>query len=354
MKQKFLCLFGTCLVSLFLLTGCQAIGEKGATISSIYGVTTVFSLLLLIGYFFSIKKKNFWFIVLFISVFVVNSGYLWLSVSNSLQEALWANRVSYLGSVFLPLSMIMTVMKVSKLHYKKWIPYVLFAISVIVYLIAASPGILTIYYESVALETINGVSVLVKDYGSWHCVYLFYLLGYFFLMGAITLHAIIKKKIESTSHAIILIVAVFVNLCVWLLEQLVKIDFEILSVSYIISELFLIGVYLMIQQQEAMITNLQEKFSKAPEKLSDIPKKDAPEFLEHCEYIIRQFPTLTASERTIYNCYLAGLSTKEVLEKLHIAENTLKFHNKNLYGKLGVSSRKQLLEYARAIEQAKN
>jgi len=40
------------------------------------------------------------------------------------------------------------------------------------------------------------------------------------------------------------------------------------------------------------------------------------------------------------------------LQELSIAENTLKFHNKNLYGKLGVSSRKQLLEYAKVIEKA--
>ncbi|MBE6941575.1 MAG: hypothetical protein E7455_04785 [Ruminococcaceae bacterium] len=33
---------------------------------------------------------------------------------------------------------------------------------------------------------------------------------------------------------------------------------------------------------------------------------------------------------------------------MNITEITLKFHNKNLYGKLGVSSRKQLLEVSRA------
>jgi DNA-binding CsgD family transcriptional regulator len=31
------------------------------------------------------------------------------------------------------------------------------------------------------------------------------------------------------------------------------------------------------------------------------------------------------------------------MEQLNIKENTLKFHNKNIYGKLGVSSRKQLI-----------
>jgi DNA-binding CsgD family transcriptional regulator len=29
---------------------------------------------------------------------------------------------------------------------------------------------------------------------------------------------------------------------------------------------------------------------------------------------------------------------------LDITENTLKYHNRNIYGKLGVSSRKQMLE----------
>ena len=32
----------------------------------------------------------------------------------------------------------------------------------------------------------------------------------------------------------------------------------------------------------------------------------------------------------------------------HIKENTLKYHNRNIYSKLGVSSRKQLLQIAAA------
>ena len=35
---------------------------------------------------------------------------------------------------------------------------------------------------------------------------------------------------------------------------------------------------------------------------------------------------------------------------LNIKENTLKYHNKNIYGKLGVSSRKQLVSIAAAIQ----
>ncbi len=55
---------------------------------------------------------------------------------------------------------------------------------------------------------------------------------------------------------------------------------------------------------------------------------------------------LTRTERVIFDLYLKGKTTQEVLEAAGIRQNTLKFHNKNIYGKLGVSSRRQLLRYA--------
>ena len=59
---------------------------------------------------------------------------------------------------------------------------------------------------------------------------------------------------------------------------------------------------------------------------------------------------LTPTERRIYELYLEGKSTRTIMIDLNITENTLKYHNKNLYGKLGVSSRKQLLRIAAALK----
>ena len=334
-----------------ILSGCTPIGEKDTGLWVIYGITAALSLITLFGYVFAIQKKSGWLLVLFCSVFVVNSGYFFLSVSDSLSEALWANRLSYLGSVFLPLSMSMTILKMSKMKYPKWLTPVLLGISAIIFLIAASPGYSDLYYQEVSLVQQNGVSFLEKEYGVLHPVYLFYLVGYFALMSAVTLRAISKKKIESSSQAVILVIAVFVNICVWLLEQLVHIDFEFLSVSYIISELFLLSVSLMIQQQERLVASLRAQITQSKQAPKTTLNKNTPEFLEHCNYIKKQLPSLTASERAIYQCYLEGKSTKEVLQAMNIAENTLKFHNKNIYGKLGVSSRKQLLEYAKTISE---
>lgn len=353
MKNKSVVAAMMFMLSSMLLSGCSQIGEKTTSMSIIYLITTLLSLALLTGYFLSMKKKDGWFIVLFVSVFVVNSGYFSLSVSDTLNGALWANRISYLGSVFLPLSMIMIIFNVTKTNYKKWVPILLISISAIVFFIAASPGYLNIYYKSVTLGKVNGVSVLNKEYGPWHTVYLFYLLGYFILMATVAVKAFLKKKIESTVHAVILIVSVFVNICVWLLEQFVNIDFEFLSVSYIITELFLISVYLMIQYQEDFIKSLSKKIQASSDVQNRAIETDSPEFIELRNFIIENLPRLTKTERAIYNCYLSGMSTKEVLKEMNISENTLKFHNKNLYGKLGVSSRKELLMYTKKLDREK-
>lgn len=335
---------------LLLFSGCHAVGDKATSMSVIYGVTSFFSLALLAGYFALIKKKDLWFYILFCSVFIVNLGYLMLSVSPTLEIALIANRIAYFGSVFLPLSMIMIILKVCGFCPKKRVTCLFATISVLVFLVAASPGYLDIYYKSVSLAHVCGVSVLNKEYGAWHCLYLFYLLGCFSIMLCSILHAVVKKKLESLAHAFLLIVAVAVNICVWLIEQLVKIDFEFLSVSYIITELFLLSAYLMMQHHEGLISSLQEKLSSAAAANKGSTTPNTPEFAEHCAFFLSQLPHLTPTERMIYELYLAGKSTHEVMEQMHITENTLKFHNKNIYSKLGVANRKQLLLYAKAIQ----
>ncbi len=337
-KHSSIVILLTLLVS---LSGCTSVGDKTASLSIVYAATAICSLLLLVAYCLLVHKKDIWFILLFSAVLIVNIGYYWLSVSRNLNEALMANRIAYLGSVFLPMTMLRSIMAVCKVRCKKWLSSCLIVIAVAVFFIAASAPYLDIYYKDVSFEIIDGVSTLKKVYGSWHVLYLIYLLSYFSAMVGIIVYSSVRKHIASNKHAIILLGAVLVNLCVWLLEQLVKIDFEFLSVSYIISELFLTSIYLMLQES----SQLSNRNPVPAEKIeAEIPT-------DICEYFAAQIRTLTPTERRIYDLYLSGKGTKEVLLELNIKENTLKYHNKNIYGKLGVSSRKQLLEFAHALEK---
>ena len=341
------------------LSGCDFVGEKTADVSTIYIAAALLSLLLLIGCLLSLRKKRSWFVLLFSSVLVVNTGYAILSLSTCLEMALWANRISYLGSVFLPLSMLMIILNATNTPYRKCLPHLLLGIAVAIFFIAASPGILDIYYKDVSFEIVNGVAVLVKVYGPLHPVYLVYLLGYFLAMVVVIIWAQIKKTIDTTAHAIVIAIAVFVNIGVWFIEQITVIEFEMLSVSYIISELFLLGVHLVMKENQQLRTIMKqvesvrhyvENEKTAPDAVLEQPLSGETFEPLRLECFINGLTQLTPTEREIYNAYTARMTTKEIMAKLNIKESTLKYHNRNLYSKLGVSSRKELLEIYKSVK----
>ncbi len=363
--KKFGAILGLLLVLMLSFSGCTAIGEKTLDMSFVYGALAVLSLMTLIGYCVLVAKKDVWFLLLFASVFVVNIGYFALSISSTLEEALLANRIAYLGSVFLPMSMLMNVLNITKLKLPKWLPSLLFGIGVLVFLVAASPGYLDIYYKEVSLGVFDGATVLHKIYGPWHCLYMFYLLGHFLAMVITIIYAAVKQKIEASANAFILIITVFVNVGVWLIEQLVEIEFEILSVTYIISELFLLGLHLIITENQKLREAVKEKeVLVSPEPIIDEDIIDAQPDAQPGEpkdaddgrfqIFVEGLERLTPTEKAIYEAYLSRITTKEIMATMGIKENTLKFHNKNIYGKLGVSSRKELLEIHGQIKGAKS
>ena len=384
-KESKSIVFFILLLMLFSLAGCDRVGSKSTSISVVYGVITVVSLLL-VAYCVIIHKKEHWFLLLFSSVFIVNIGYFTLAISKTIEEALLANRIAYLGSVFLPMSMLMIIMNVCKLRYRKWLPCLLLLVSVFVFLVAASPGYCDIYYKDVVLQTVNGVSILDKTYGKWHSIYLIYLAFYFGVMVNMSIRVSVNKKMGSNLYAIILVGSVFVNMGVWLLEQFVKIDFEILSVSYIITEFFMLCLALTIQEHGKLLVEIKKMVSKEKESNilteedkveltdlcdtkakaqsedivkqehiqehhDDLQQKDNQVLTEEQQHFLSHIDKLTPSENTIYQYYLEGKSTKEIMKELNITENTLKYHNKNIYSKLGVSSRKKLVEIATELKQ---
>ena len=339
-------------LSMLFLAGCGPTGEKAASIAVVYGVSAILSLLLLVGYCRIARKRDSWYLLLFVSVLIVNIGYFALAISQSLDEALLANRISYFGSVFLPLAMLMIIINATHIQYRKWMTTVLLIVAVVVFLIAASPGYLPIYYKDVSFVIEDGVATLQKVYGPLHVLYLVYLLGYFAAMVSTIVHATVKDKMDSLAHAVIIAIAVFVNIGVWLIEQLVYIPFEVLSVSYVISESFLLGLHVLMAEAEKLKLSLSNNQETPPQEApaAQLPEEAVKPDLEQIEQekmavFVAGLSQLTPKEQELFDCYVAGLTTDVIMEQLNIKENTLKFHSKNLYSKLGVKSRKQLMEF---------
>ena len=173
--------------AVFAAEGNPVSQTEGVSMSVIYGVSAGISLLLLIGYGALVKKKEIWLLLLFTSVFLVNAGYFSLSMSRTLEEALLANRIAYLGSVFLPFFMMMTIIGV--------------CINIVVFLIAASPGYTGWYYKEATLVIVNGAAKLQKVYGPLHKIYFVYLFAYLALMIGLIYRSVRKKLVDSPKQA---------------------------------------------------------------------------------------------------------------------------------------------------------
>ena len=94
-----------------------------------------------------------------------------------------------------------------------------------------------------------------------------------------------------------------------------------------------------------------EKYELAKSEIDRLAEKHKEEIVpEEYQFFVENLSMLTPAEYRVYELYLSGKTAKQIAEILHITENTLKYHNKNIYSKLGISSRKQLLRFA-ALKQ---
>lgn len=306
------------------------------SIAVIYGAVALISLVIFIFYVSKNQTRNRYFALLYICVALANIGYFLLSISGSLPMALWANRISYFGCAFSVLLMLLIIAQVCGFSFSRLQLCVLIAISSAAFLLASTGGWLDIYYLSVELERVNGVSRLVKDYAPMHLLYPIYILCYFAVMLGIIIFARKMKKKFSAKYAFFLSVVVFGNIGVWGVEQLINIDFEFLSISFIATELLLLLMNYMLTDME--VGKLEQEQSSAHSENAEI----TPEMEAWFNEFSQRAASLTPTENSILQLFIEGCGLEEIAEKNYISVNTVKKHRTNIYRKLEIHSREEL------------
>jgi DNA-binding CsgD family transcriptional regulator len=302
----------------------------------------IIATILLVGYFALVRKKEPWLLLLYVCVTIVNVGYFLLSISKTVEFAIFANDVAYFGSVFLSMSMLLTITKLCGFEIKKKLIITLGTIGIVMFLIVATVGILPWYYKEVELVFVDGAAKLKKVYGVLHPMYLVYLVGYFTAMVACIVQSIRKKMIASQRHASLIAAIVFGNIAVWFVEKFIPWDFEFLSVSYIFSEIVLLGLYWMMQDYvrvDLVPQPTQEVARPAPVDIATMPMEE--KILKILSFL-KEGELLATREREILEMVLQNKKRKEIADELFLSENTIKTYTRTLYGKLGVSSREEL------------
>ena len=68
------------------------------------------------------------------------------------------------------------------------------------------------------------------------------------------------------------------------------------------------------------------------------------------EEFVRSIGALSAAERAVFDLYMEGRTVSEISQILCISLNTIKTHNKRIYNKLNVTSRKELMVYVQMMD----
>ncbi len=308
-----------------------------------YGLIFALSLMMPPLYFAFIRKKQDepWLLVLFLCVCVVTLGYFLVSLSKTVEFALWANKITYLGQVFVPMCMFMIISKLCGYTYKKWVLGVLIGLAVIMYAIIFTTGWLDWYYTSVTLAFENGSAYLVKEYGVLHPTNLIYVVAYFVAMLVVCIVSLVKKKDASQKLAGFMLAIVLGNVAMWVVEKITAWNFEMLAISYIMSMLAYFFVYLLLQDYIRKVDVPASTTEKTRVIVLDsIPKA------ERLERVLKLLPadkTLTARQMEMLDGLLDGKSQKEIAADLHISESTVKWHFGILYTTLNVSGKDEIL-----------
>ena len=309
-----------------------------------YGGIFLASLLLLPIYFSLVRKKHDepWMLVFCIAISIVNLGYTLIAVSSTVKFALFANKIAYLGQVMLPLCMFMMISGRCGYNYKKAVTVTLIGAATLMYAVILTTGHHDWYYTSVSIESVAGATVLHKEYGVLHQTNLIYVLAYFVAMITVLCISFRKNKGSSQAHAIGMLIIVFGNIGMWLIQKVVPWEFELLSITYLMSAGAFLAVWLLlsdyVHKSELPPPIIVQE--KAPIIIVDTLTR-----AEKIKIIIESLPentTLSARQTEILERILEGKSRKEIAADLHLSENTVKTHTGMLYKTLGVSGRDEI------------
>jgi len=160
-----------------------------------YDIMLALSLVLMIVYLFSYHKHfDMHITLLFVLVPVASLGQVLFAHAPTLEAALVANKVVYIGACYLQLILMLAVFSLCRIRINRWIRTGLVVLSTVVYLSSLTIDFSPLFYESVSFRTVDGVAVLDKRYGVMHTVFYVMVIAYFVMSFSAIVYSYFRKN----------------------------------------------------------------------------------------------------------------------------------------------------------------
>ena len=183
------------------------------------------------------------FTMIFTLVPVACLGYLLSSLVRTLEGAVIAQQIIYIGGIFLQLFIVFSIFNLCRIDIPRWMRTLLFAVCAAVYASVLTIGREDFFYRKVSFDVVDKEPVLFREYGFMHTVF-YALVCVFFLTGILTiLYSWLRKK--EVPRRILLLLVIPDVICVLTYFVVLKVlgsNVDLVPLGYVIADV----VYLLI------------------------------------------------------------------------------------------------------------
>lgn len=218
---------------------------------NIYAIMFLISLLMIVILAVIGHKLNIThYVLLFVAVMISMLGDYTISIADTLNMAIMGHRMVYLGGIFTPMLVLFCAMKLCRMRIPKMLWGGLLVLATVVMYFAFTIGNNNAYYTSLSLGQANGMTILVKERGPMHGLYMFLLFGCIAITLGVSIYSIFKKKKVSYRTICFLMLAEVVTIASYIVERALALDFELVPFAYVLDEIIFITLIRRISRYD--------------------------------------------------------------------------------------------------------
>ena len=228
---------------------------------NLYAILFFISLIMIITLAVVGQKLNITqYILLFAAVMISILGDYVISVSDTLNMALMGQNMVYLAGVFTPMLVLFSTMKLCRIDIPKvlWITLVSLAGVVLFFVFTSQES--DLFYVNLEMSSANGMTILIKERGPLHSLYMILLFGCVVLTLVVSFMAYFQKRKVSYKTVSYLLAAVLLTSIFYIIERVAGLDFELVPIAYILAEFIFLGLIRKISKYE-ITTSIAESLS---------------------------------------------------------------------------------------------
>lgn len=160
-----------------------------------YDVALILSMILMLAYVCMWHKHfDVHITLVFVLVPITNVGYCLFFRAHNIDEALLANKLTYIGGCYLLPIIMLTVFSLCQIKLARWIRLGLLTLSTGIFACQLFNGRNGLVYESVAYQRIDGMPTLIKTYGPVHVLFYAMIFACFLASIGAMVYSYIRKK----------------------------------------------------------------------------------------------------------------------------------------------------------------